>query len=258
MIKKIDVEDIEIACWINSRNFGIHQQSLIFIHGSGGDHTSWIYQYARLQKQYNIVAVDLPGHGASTGHGADNIDQYCLWIKKLLDILQLKNQLLIGHSLGAAITMKFALLYPQAISAIVPVGGGITMPVNSDLLTGLKTNTETVFAFISKFSLAPDNRPKLSAALKNSLSKADIDVIYNDFYICKSFDLNYEISKIKTKVLIICGREDKMTPADFSCGIADQITGSRLLLINGAGHMVMMEKPVEFNAALCEFASSIS
>lgn len=258
MIKKIKVDDINIACWINPNDFGIHRQSLIFIHGSGGDHTSWVYQYSRLYKQFNIVAVDLPGHGASTGCGADNLDQYCLWIKKLLDVLQLKSMILIGHSLGAAVTLKFALLYPQVLSAIVPVGGGIKMPVNPDLLTGIRTNPGRIIDLICKFSLAAENRPKLLEVLKKSLYKANIDVISGDLCACNDLDLTSNIHKIAIQALVLCGMEDKMTPAELSREIAAQINGARLCLIGGAGHMVMLEKPAEFNAALCEFASSIS
>ncbi|MEN6622497.1 MAG: alpha/beta hydrolase [Smithella sp.] len=258
MIKKIDIDNLKIACWINPRGFGDHQQSLIFIHGSGGDHTSWVYQYARLNNQFNIVAVDLPGHGSSTGNGAKNLDQYCVWIKKLLDVLQLKNPVLIGHSLGAAITLKVALQYPEIVNAIVPVGGGIKMPVNTDLLTGLKTNPSRIIDLFCNFSLAPENRPKLLEALKKSLYKINVDVMYDDLCACNDLDLTDNIDKINLQGLILCGMKDKMTPAQFSCEIAARIKGARLSLIGGAGHMVMLEKPEEFNKVLCEFASSIS
>jgi pimeloyl-ACP methyl ester carboxylesterase len=125
MLKYFNVESSKIACWINGHDFGAHEQSLIFIHGSGGDHSLWSLQYAKLHKQFNIVAVDLPGHGRSPGSGENDVGNYCLWVRKLLDGLRLKNPILIGHSLGAAITLKFALSYPQKIEGIVLVGGGI-------------------------------------------------------------------------------------------------------------------------------------
>jgi pimeloyl-ACP methyl ester carboxylesterase len=257
MIKKIGVDEIDIACWINPKDFGIHRQSLIFIHGSGGDHTSWVYQYSKLHKQFNIVAVDLPGHGSSTGCGADKLDQYCSWIEKLLDRLKLKNMILIGHSLGAAITLKFALLYPRMVTAIVPVGGGVKMTVNPDLFSGLQADPETTIDLICKFSLALQNRPKLLEALKKSLYKANIDVMYGDFCACNNLDFTDDIKKIAAQTLVLCGMDDKMTPADYSREIAAQINGARLRLITGAGHMVMLEKFAEFNTVLCEFASSI-
>jgi pimeloyl-ACP methyl ester carboxylesterase len=258
MIKKFSIDQINIACWINPRDFGMHQQSLIFIHGSGSDHSSWVHQYSKLYHQFNIVAINLPGHGQSGGSGETEVDNYCLWVKQLLDILQLKNPVLIGSSLGAAITLKIALHYPQAIKGIVPVGSGIKMPVNPLLLEGLKTNTKETIALMCKFSLAKENRPKLLDALQKSLSEANLDVFSGDLTACNKLDLTNVIGKIHVPALLICGAEDKMTPPDFSRLIVESISGAKLCLIEGAGHEVKLEKPAEFNKALSEFASLFS
>ena len=254
MLKYFDVESSKIACWVNGDNFGAHEQSLIFIHGSGGDHSAWSNQYAALHKHYNIVAVDLPGHGRSEGSGKSDIENYCLSVKKLLDILQLKNVILVGHSLGAAITLQFALNYPQTIYGIVTVGGGMKMPVNPAIFEFLKTNPTESVELICKFSVAKANREKFMEPLMKSLAQARIDVLQGDLSACDKFDVSPEINKISLKALVICGAEDKMTPPEFSRQISESISGAKLCLIEGAGHMVMMERPKEFNEALYQFA----
>jgi pimeloyl-ACP methyl ester carboxylesterase len=262
MLKYSNVESVKIVCWVNNNDFNAHKQNLFFIHGSGSDHTAWSHQYARLHKKYNIVAVDLPGHGRSDGSGEADVKDYCLWIKKLLDILDLKNTVLIGHSLGAAITLSFALNYPRELAGIVLVGGGIKMPVNPFFLEFMKTNPPEVPAEIldlmCKFSLAKENRSKFSAPLQKSLSQSSVDVLYGDLSACNNLDLTEEICKINVPALIICGAEDKMTPPDFSSQLAASINGAMLEIIDGAGHMVMLERPDEFNMSLDKFAESIS
>ncbi len=258
MLKYFNIESTKIACWINSSDFGAHKQSLIFIHGSGGDHSLWSLQYAKLHKHYNIVAVDLPGHGRSKGSGENDVGNYCLWVRKLLDVLRLNNPILVGHSLGAAITLQFALNYPQKIKGIITVGGGLKMPVNPSLLEFLRANPAEAIDLMCKFSLAKENRPQFIALLKKSLSQANIDVLYSDLSACDKLDLAEEIGKIAVPALVICGTEDKMTPPDFSRQITENISGAKLCLIEGAGHMVMMERPKEFNEALNKFALSIS
>jgi len=257
MIKIIDIDNIKIACWLNPDEFGGRQQNLVFIHGSGGEHTSWVYQYSRLHQQFNIVAVDLPGHGLSTGDGESDVERYCLWIKKLLAFLQLTKPVLVGHSLGAAIVMKYALLYPRDVAGIVPVGGGIKLPVNPDWLAGLQTNPARTVELACKYSLAEENRPRFLEPLKKSLAKARTDVFFGDLTACNIFDLTADVGKIDAPTLVVCGTEDKMTPASFSRRIAESISGAKLCLIEGAGHMVMMEKPVEFNGALSAFANNV-
>ena len=258
MLKCFDVESSKIACWINSDNFGMHEQSFVFIHGSGGDHSAWSHQYAALHKQYNVVAIDLPGHGSSEGNGERDVESYCLCVKKLLDILPLNNIILVGHSLGAAISLQFALNYPQTIYGIVTVGGGLKMPVNPAIFEFLKTNPTESVEMICKFSVAKANREKFMAPLMKSLAQARINVLQGDLSACDKFDVSKEISKISSKALVICGAEDKMTPPEFSRQIAESISGAKLCMIEGAGHMVMMERPKEFNEAVNKFALSIS
>lgn len=262
MLKYFNIESVKIACWINSCGLDKKKQSLFFIHGSGGNHSVWSHQYGRLHKKYNIIAINLPGHGHSGGGGEADVGDYCFWVKKLLAILDLKRAVLVGHSLGAANSLRFAINYPQEIAGIVLVGGGMKMPVNSFFLELLKKNPpelpEEVIDLICKFSLAKENRSKFSAPLKKSLSQAKVDVLYGDLLACNNLDLTQELGKIRVPALVICGAEDKMTPPDFSRQLAASISGATLEIIEGAGHMVMLERPAEFNMSLDKFAASIS
>lgn len=257
MIKYYNVESDKIACWVNGDGFDEQAQNLFFIHGSGGDHSSWSFQYAKLNKYFNVIAVDLPGHGNSEGKGKDDIDEYSRWIKKLLDVLALKNIIIVGHSLGAAIALTFAAEFGSMIRGIAAVGGGLKMPVNPAIFELLKKEPETAFELMCKFSLAKENRQKLAEPLKKSMVAANIEALYNDLVACDKMDLTDKVKKINLPSLIICGEEDKMTPPQLSRDIAANIHGSKTCFIKGAGHMVMMENPEEFNKALISFAQSI-
>lgn len=67
MIQEFAINDIRLACWINDSDFEAGKKCMVFIHGSGGDHAIWEEQYRVPQSEFNIVAVDLPGHGLSGG-----------------------------------------------------------------------------------------------------------------------------------------------------------------------------------------------
>jgi pimeloyl-ACP methyl ester carboxylesterase len=260
MLKHFNIESINVACWVNKNKLESDKQSLVFIHGSGGNHSIWSRQYGRLHKQHNIIAVNLPGHGLSGGNGEKDVRRYGEWIRKLLGVLALKDVILIGHSLGAAVTLQFAIIHPQAVMGIVCIGGGMKMPVNSLFLDFLKTNPtqlpEEITELICKFSLAKENRSKYSIPLQKSIALSSVDVLYGDLTACNELDLTQEVNKINAPALIICGAEDKMTPPDLSRQLAAGINGATLDIIEGAGHMVMIEKPVEFNNALEKFAAA--
>ena len=87
-------------------------QVLVAIHGSGGNHTHWPKGF-RMLKKAAVYAVDLPGHGQSSGQGRNNVDAYADFIDSFVAKLKLKNVTLIGHSLGGAIAQLLALLSPS-------------------------------------------------------------------------------------------------------------------------------------------------
>ena len=85
MINLQEIDGRKIACWVNNGSFLPDRKTLVFIHGSGGDHTNWIQQYTPLKNGFNIAALDLPGHGRSEGPGEQEVAAYVEWVKKILD-----------------------------------------------------------------------------------------------------------------------------------------------------------------------------
>jgi pimeloyl-ACP methyl ester carboxylesterase len=87
--------------------------------------------------------------------------------------------------------------------------------------------------------------------------KTSPDVLHGDFSACDRFDIMKEVAGINTPVLIICGDQDALTPVKYSRYLAERIAGSRLEVIEGAGHMVMLERPEQFNKKVEAFVRSI-
>ena len=257
MINFLEIDSsVKINYWCNDGGFRADRKNIIFVHGSGGDHTLWKNQFAELQ-DFNIAALDLPGHGQSSGKGEQSVEDYVEWIRRFVEKSEYKKPVVIGHSLGAATSLVSAVKYGGLLSGIVPVGGGVTMPVNDVILNGLRAKTEETIAFIAKFSVTKDNREKFSTVLANDLLKTDPSITYGDFLSCSKLDITKVVSGIKLPAMVVCGSEDKMTPPDLSRYIAEQIPGAKLVLIDGAGHYVMWEKPKELNAAIIAFMRSL-
>jgi len=262
MLKYFNIESTNIACWVNRGSFDSQKQNLFFIHGSGGNHSIWSRQYGRLHKNYNIAAVDLPGHGQSEGKGKKDVKRYSEWVKKIMEAIHWGKAVLVGHSLGSAIALQFAINYSEDIAGIVCIGGGMKMPVNSFFLDFLQTNPPEIPAeiieLICKYSLAKENRTQFSDPLGKSIALSKVDTLYGDLLACNALDLTQDARKIKVPALIVCGSEDKMTPPDLSRKLAAAIGHAQLEIVEGAGHMVMLEKPLEFNHFLDNFGESIS
>ncbi len=257
MIHLQDIGGRRIACWINNGGLQRGRRALVFIHGSGGDHTNWIQQYTPLKTAYAIVALDLPGHGQSAGPGERSVAAYCGWVKRILDGLGIVKPVLVGHSLGAAICLDFAIRYGDAAAAVVPVGGGLKMPVNPLILEGLRSDPGAVIAMAGKLSVAKQNRERLSGLLTAALARVDPEIIHGDFSACAGLDIAEAVAAIRIPALVVCGADDKMTPPALSQSIRDGIPGARLALVEGAGHFAMLENPAAFNATLTDFVASL-
>ncbi len=257
MLDEVLINKQRLSYWKNDRGFSDDVKTIVFIHGSGGSHDDWMNQINSLKDNFNIAAPDLPGHGRSEGNGESEVSAYVEVIEKFIQSAGITRPVLVGHSLGAAICLEFAIRYKDSCAAIVPVGGGVRMPVNPMILDGLKNDPAATISMIAKFSITKANREKYHAFIAEAISRVNPEITYGDFTACNRLDVTERISGITVPTLVICGKEDKMTPPSFSEYIRDNIPGAKLVLIPDAGHFAMLENPIAFNKTIADFVSSL-
>jgi len=251
------VRGIGIALWEQKGPVPV-AKPLVFIHGSGCDHTMWQYQYPVFGESCRTVGLNLPGHGASEGTGEKTVEEYVTWVKEILDACDCHRPLLIGHSLGAAITLRYAIRFPQDVAGIVPVGGGARMPVNSMVFQLLRDDSATAFELIAKFSVAKQNREMHMSDLMEGMMASGAPLMEGDLTACNAFDVTDDLPAVSVPSLLVCGDDDKMTPPSLSRELTSLIPGASLSLIAGAGHFVMRERPEAFNRAVKGFVDSLT
>jgi pimeloyl-ACP methyl ester carboxylesterase len=256
MIVQRSIAGRQLACWVGG-SFLPGRRTLVFIHGSGGDHTNWVRQYTAFKNASNIAAIDLPGHGRSEGPGERDVAPYVEWVRRTLDSFGIVRPVLIGHSLGAAIVLDFAVRFGKDAAAVVAVGGGAKLPVNAVILEALAQDPASVIALAGRWAVAKANRERLSGLLTERLSRVDPVTLLGDFVACDRMELSGAVAGIRIPTLAICGAEDKMTPPALSQDLGGRIPGAQVALIAGAGHFVMLEEPAAFNAALTAFIGAL-
>jgi pimeloyl-ACP methyl ester carboxylesterase len=202
-----------------------------------------------------VFALDLPGHGKSGGIGEQTIGGYAKIVADWLIDIGIARAVFVGHSMGGAITQTLALEFPDLVRGIVLVGTGPKLPVNPDLLEKLSVPSAYPKAveLIVKWSFSKGAEEKLRRQAKETMMKTRPTVVYGDFVACSHFDVTKRLKDIETPTLVICGEEDKMTPITFSEALRDQIPGAALTTVEGAGHMVMVEKSNQVAAAVQGF-----
>ncbi|MGD2248201.1 MAG: alpha/beta hydrolase [Candidatus Methanofastidiosia archaeon] len=219
--------------------------NLVFIHGAGSNSTVWNYQ--KHYFDYPATFIDLPGH-KTPGEGEDTILGYVDYVRS--KISSLENPVLVGHSMGGAISLLYALSYP--VKACVLAGTGAKLRVLPAVFKKVKETYEEAIDFILEYAIY-NKTEKIMEHSKKEMLKTPPDVTYKDFVACDTFDVMDEIQTLDVPTLVICGENDMLTPVKYSQYLKDHIKLSQLVIIGECGHMVMLEKPDEFNTALKQF-----
>ncbi len=226
--------------------------AVVLIHGAGGSHLHWPAGMRRLPGAA-VYAVDLPGHGRSGGEGRTRIEDYAADILGFMDGVGIGRGVLVGHSMGGAIAQMTALLAPDRVAGLVLVGTGAKLRVAPALLEGILQDYPGVLGLMAEWAWGPGADPALVARGRQMMARVPSRVVWGDFAACDQFDIRERLGEIAAPTLVISGSEDRMTPPRFGQYLAEHIPGARLILVEGAGHMVMLEKPEEVARAVREW-----
>jgi pimeloyl-ACP methyl ester carboxylesterase len=229
---------------------------LLFVHGSGGDHTTWGYQMKDLSKDHQVIMLDLNGNGKSISRDIVGINSY---VQDVLDVVEDLNRpvFLLGHSLGGAIAQQTALAHPEILIALGLIGTGAKLKVHQDILNGIENDFEATALNVAKWEFSRNATEEQIQAARDQMVQNGRDAFRKNFHTCNQFDVVDQISKIQVPTLVICGKEDKLTPVKYSEFLESSIENSVLELIDNAGHNVMLEQPVKVNEAVRQFASEL-
>lgn len=232
---------------------------ILLIHGAGGSHLYWSPDIRRLNG-FKVIALDLPGHGKSTGIGRQSITDYVDAVKDFMDALDIPAAVVVGHSMGSAIALQMTLDAPDRVLGLVMVSGGSRLRVNPSILENAINPATFPLAVktINEWAFSRDADPRLREIASARMEKETRPtVLHGDFLACNEFDAAERLVEVKKPTLIICGSNDKMTPIKYSQALHEVITGSTLIEIKSAGHMVMIEKSGEVAEALEEFVDEL-
>ena len=148
------------------------KDTIVFLHGSGLSHIVWsLTEQFFSNKNFNVLSIDLPGHGNSEGLCLDSIEKIADWLEKVFAELNLKNIILIGHSQGCLEALEYSFKYKSRLKKIVFVGGSYRMPVNKDLIDLASDGDSDAVKFIVIVS------PRFALAVLLLLSDAIVAVV---------------------------------------------------------------------------------
>jgi pimeloyl-ACP methyl ester carboxylesterase len=233
-----------------SRRASPDSPAAICLHGSGADSVVWGYQVSRLSRQFRIIAPDLPGHGESEGAACESAEDYARWVDRFARALELDRFFLIGHSFGGAIVQEYARLYPEKLNGIILIATG----------TGFKLSSAYRELHENGIDVENHDSADIPHPIRQGyemLKKVSGPLLHADLLAAGAFDSTPWIATVNIPALVLWGSADFITPRELPEALSAALPNASFQVIEGAGHVLMVEAVEAFNTAVAEFMTGI-
>lgn len=238
---------------------------VIFLHGIGGNRRNWEDQIEGFAPHFHAVAWDARGYGDSDDYeGPLNFGSYADDVVRVLDHFGAKRAHVVGLSMGGRIAMDFVSRYSDRLLSL-------TLCDTHKGFAGFSEEKKKAFIAARKEPLVAGKEPKDIAEpvartligpnasqaaflrLVDSMNRLHKESYIKSIEATVMMDVRSDLGAIKVPTMVVVGSEDRLTTVDMAKGLAAEIPGAELAVIDDAGHLVNIEKPDEFNAAVLDF-----
>ena len=243
-------------------------QWVTFVHGAGGSSSIWFKQIRDFQKKYNVLLLDLRGHGESKPTLKTAFKQKYTFSALANDILEVLNYLniekshFVGISLGTILIRQLAEMHPERVQSMILGGAILKMNFRSQILMKLGNMFKYVLPYLVLYKFfAFVIMPKKSHKQSRLLFINEAKKLYQKEFI-KWFKLTAEINPIlrcfrqielNIPTLYVMGDEDYMFLPSVRIVVGNHYKSSKLFVIEKCGHVVNVEQPIVFNDAVLSF-----
>jgi pimeloyl-ACP methyl ester carboxylesterase len=261
----VRVDDLDIAYLSNAEP--VEGETIVLIHGFGANKDNWTRLANELTAEYNVYAIDLPGHGDSSkpmdlGY---RFEDQVSHLSKILEALSIEKAHMMGNSMGGAITALYAATYPDQIRTAVLFDPAGIFEYDSELVALVMEGDNPLIPakegdFKRLIDFAMEKKPFAPWPIYDVMEeKAIANREINEVIFAAIRDSGYEqsfrqaITRIESPVLVVWGMEDRVINYRNAEVFVEQIPDARKVLLEGIGHAPMVEAPEESAQLFREF-----
>jgi len=229
------------------------KKTIVFVHGAGLDHSLFGLQSRYFGYHgYNVLALDLPGHGRSVGAPLASVGEMADWVFRALDAQKVQKASIVGHSMGSLVALECAARQPARVERIALLGTAYPMKVGEAFLAAAKENRqdaydmETIWCHAPQVPLGGNPNPGMwmYGDTLARLARLAPGVLYSDLNACNTYaGGEAAAAKVKCPVLFILGHRDQMTSLKAGLGFAQLLPAAKVVQLPPSGHSMMAESP---------------
>jgi pimeloyl-ACP methyl ester carboxylesterase len=257
------VDGTECYAYTGSRPLEAGRPAIVFVHGAANDHSVWALQSRYFAHHgYNVLALDLPGHGRSGGAPLPTVEAIADWIARAMDAAGVKKAALVGHSMGSLAALACAARYTDRVTRLALLGPAAPMLVSDELVAAALANDHVAYELINGWSFSQAGQLGGNAnpgmwMTGNSLrllERARPGVLHADLNACRAYVEGLAAAaRVRCPVLAILAQRDLMTPVKGAQALLAALADQRAVTLPGTGHAMMAEEPDAVLDALREF-----
>ncbi|MBZ2207591.1 alpha/beta fold hydrolase [Massilia soli] len=265
----IDVQGKQAYCYTGGKAFDAARPTVAFIHGAQNDHSVFALQTRYFAHHgFNVLAVDLPGHGRSAGPALASVPEMADWLLALLGAAGAAQAMLVGHSMGSLIALDASYKAPQAVTKLALLGTTYPMKVADALLDTSKNNEPAAIDMVNIWSHSSmAQKPScpgpgfytmgMARRLMQRMSAINPEqLFFTDFTACNAYGNGQLAAEaVRCPVLMVFGAKDMMTPPRSTKLLTASMPHARIVHVD-AGHSMMQEQPDAVLDALFGFAGA--
>ncbi len=218
---------------------------MLCLHGVGGNGAVFAPLMSRLAENHSPCAFDQPGHGRSGGlDSLGSVERMTDFSRAVVEKLDLRRPVLLGHSLGSAIALEYALRYPQEVRALVLCSSGARLEILDSVLELQRRVTEGK-------ERRPFPRELFSSAASPETMrqgfmedmKTDPRARYGDMLAAREWNAEERLDALATPCLVVWGEDEQPALAAQAELLVSRVRGAQKPVVPKAGHMLPLEAP---------------
>jgi sigma-B regulation protein RsbQ len=246
---------------------------MVFAHGFGCDQNMWRFVVPAFENDFRVVLFDLVGAGESdiTAYEADrysSLDGYAADVNEICEALDLRDVVLVGHSVSSMIAMLAVLADPSRYSALVmvspsprylddpPYVGGFSAEDITELLESLDSNYLGWSSAMAPVIMGNPDRPELGDELTASFCRTDPEIARRFAAVTFLSDNRADLPRVTVPTLVLQCSDDAIAPVPVGRYVHSAISTSTLVMLDAVGHCPNLSAPAETTAAIADFVKA--
>jgi pimeloyl-ACP methyl ester carboxylesterase len=236
-----------------------NSRRLLYIHGTGCNGRVFERHHRALSQHHEIVAIDLPGHGKSSGGGFRSVVEHAFYVAALIEDLNWDSCIVAGHSMGGGIALALAVYFDSLVSGLLLIDTGARLRVNPKVIDQARKIAagDRSIQVNSRFGYADGTSQSVVDEINRINAGCDPQVIYKDWIADDSCDFLSRLGGIDAPALAICGKQDPLTPPKYHEFLRDKMPNCKMVTIEKSGHWPFAESPQAFDAAIIQFVAEL-